>query len=106
MLSKLGRRRRAKNNKNSPHCPFKVNRVLVSPDERLHDATEQRKRVDSRGRPELVQQSPFDPPGTFKSRRTMNLSYSVAPHKLWCGMTRYNSFVRESLPRIIAQPTT
>ncbi|KAK8913521.1 hypothetical protein VCV18_011528 [Metarhizium anisopliae] len=24
----------------------------------------------------------------------MNLSYSVAPHKLWCGMTRYNSFVR------------
>ncbi|OAQ58987.2 BAH domain-containing protein [Pochonia chlamydosporia 170] len=93
MVSKVGRRRRAKNHENTADCPFKVTRVLVPPDEKLHYATTQG-RVDSRGRLERLQQSPFDPPGAFKSHRTMNLSYSIAPHKPWYEMRRYNSFVR------------
>ncbi|KAF9767716.1 hypothetical protein IL306_015080, partial [Fusarium sp. DS 682] len=44
-----------------------------------------------------IQISPFSPTGSFKTHDTMDLYYTVEPEKRWQDMTRYNSFVLNSV---------
>ncbi|KID83157.1 ebs-bah-phd domain-containing protein [Metarhizium guizhouense ARSEF 977] len=97
MAPAFGRRRSALKNKSRAYCPFKVTRVLATTDERLNNVTKQPERVDKHNRADLVQRFPFNPQGTFSPPRTMDLSYFIKPEKPWLDMTRYNSFVLQSV---------
>ncbi|GAO15947.1 hypothetical protein UVI_02039680 [Ustilaginoidea virens] len=63
------------------------------PKRRKRDGDDDGGAVVSTTKKELVQMSPFEPRGKFKSNQSMNLSYAIEPRKRWLDMTRYNSFV-------------
>ncbi|KAL3952889.1 hypothetical protein ACCO45_012832 [Purpureocillium lilacinum] len=83
-----GRGRRMAKGKNRAQCPFSV--VTVS-------SKRKRKRDTRETEQELLQRSPFQPKGRFLTNDTMDLAYIVEPHKRWSDMTRYNSFVLNSV---------
>ncbi|KND90275.1 hypothetical protein TOPH_05085 [Tolypocladium ophioglossoides CBS 100239] len=98
MSSKSRKRSRTVADENRADCPFTVTMVSTpSYEERGDHAAKKRKRDSHAGpdddRKELVQPSPFDPKGRFKTHQTMALAYTVEPRKRWLDMTRYNSFV-------------
>lgn len=96
MGSKSRKRSRAEPDENRADCPFLIT-VVATPS--YEDSTPKRRKRDAPDddRKELVQPSPFEPRGKFKTHQTMDLAYSIEPRKHWLDMTRYNSFVRESI---------
>lgn len=106
MSSKPRKRSRPVTDENRADCPFTVALVAAPSSEERDHIPKKRKRDDeedgasvSNGKRELVQMSPFQPRGKFKSNQSMNLAYTVEPRKQWLEMTRYNSFVRECITR-------
>lgn len=106
MSSKSRKRSRAITDENRADCPFTISMVTApSSEERDHIAKKRKRDADEDGaasnnhKKELVQMSPFEPRGKFKSNQSMNLAYAVEPRKRWQDMTRYNSFVCESRSR-------
>ncbi|KAG5925749.1 hypothetical protein E4U42_003989 [Claviceps africana] len=100
MSSKSRKRSRPVSDENRADCPFTVTAVAAPSLENRHHISKKRKRGDGEnggaaghGRRELIQVSPFEPRGRFKSNQSMNLVYTVEPQKQWLEMTRYNSFV-------------
>ncbi|KAF5125916.1 Chromatin remodeling protein SHL [Metarhizium anisopliae] len=100
MSSKSRKRSRAITDENRADCPFTISMVTApSSEERDHIAKKRKRDADEDGaasnnhKKELVQMSPFEPRGKFKSNQSMNLAYAVEPRKRWQDMTRYNSFV-------------
>lgn len=100
MSSKPRKRSRPVTDENRADCPFTVALVAAPSSEERDHIPKKRKRDDeedgasvSNGKRELVQMSPFQPRGKFKSNQSMNLAYTVEPRKQWLEMTRYNSFV-------------
>ncbi|KAG5999298.1 hypothetical protein E4U43_002159 [Claviceps pusilla] len=100
MSSKSRKRARSISDDNRADCPFAITMVAAPSFENRDHTSEKRKRDGgengvrgSRGKKELVQVSPFEPRGRFKSNQSMNLAYTVEPQKQWLDMTRYNSFV-------------
>lgn len=102
MSSKSRKRSRTVTDENRADCPFTVTMVTApSSEERDHIAKKRKRDSDEDAaasginKKELVQISPFEPRGKFKSSQSMNLAYTVEPRKRWLDMTRYNSFVCE-----------
>ncbi|KAK2600236.1 hypothetical protein QQS21_005032 [Conoideocrella luteorostrata] len=100
MNPKSRKRSRAITDENRADCPFTVSMVAAPSSEERDHIPKKRKRDGeedgagvNNGKKELVQNSPFEPRGKFKSNQTMNLAYTVEPRKRWVDMTRYNSFV-------------
>ncbi|KAK8148635.1 hypothetical protein G3M48_009555 [Beauveria asiatica] len=66
-------------------------------DERL-----QRRDIAKRGQHEgLLQDSPFKPQGAFKTRRSMNVLYSIEPQDAWLDLSRYKSFVLNDAKHVV-----
>ncbi|KHN93860.1 ebs-bah-phd domain-containing protein [Metarhizium album ARSEF 1941] len=100
MSSKSRRRSRAVTDENRADCPFTITMVTApSAEDRDHIAKKRKRDAHEDGpapnnhKRELVQMSPFEPRGKFRSNQSMNLAYTVEPRKRWQDMTRYNSFV-------------
>jgi hypothetical protein len=100
MSSKSRKRSRVVTDENRADCPFTVTMVTApSSEERDHISKKRKRDGDEDGpgpnnvKKELVQISPFQPRGKFKSNQSMNLAYTIEPRKRWQDMTRYNSFV-------------
>ncbi|KAF4510571.1 hypothetical protein G6O67_002448 [Ophiocordyceps sinensis] len=92
MSSKSRKRSRAVAEENRADCPYTVTMVATPSYE--DPASKKRKRDGLEDdKKELVQPSPFEPRGKFKTHQTMDLAYTVEPLKRWLDMTRYNSFV-------------
>ncbi|KAF5700183.1 hypothetical protein FMUND_14426 [Fusarium mundagurra] len=84
---------------NLAECPFKIS--YVSEPSRTHQErhNNKKRKRDSQDDDKRVriQISPFSPAGSFKTHDTMDLYYTVEPGKRWQDMTRYNSFVLNSI---------
>ncbi|KAG5984944.1 hypothetical protein E4U55_002526 [Claviceps digitariae] len=100
MSSRSRKRTRPITDENRADCPFTVTMVATPSLEHRDHPSKKRKRnggengvVASHGKRELIQVSPFNPKGRFKSNQSMDLVYTVEPQKQWLEMTRYNSFV-------------
>ncbi|EGU77768.1 hypothetical protein FOPG_19158 [Fusarium oxysporum f. sp. conglutinans race 2 54008] len=93
------KRSRSVGEENRAECPFTIS-YATSPSaaqqechknkKRKRDGQDDDKRVQ-------IQVSPFSPTGSFKTHDTMDLYYTVEPGKRWRDMTRYNSFVLNSV---------
>lgn len=83
---------------NRADCPFTITKIATPTRDQSGLLAKKRRRdsADDESR-ELVQHSPFQPRGSFKTHQSMDLSYWVEPRKRWLDMTRYNSFVRACL---------
>ncbi|KJZ76597.1 hypothetical protein HIM_03933 [Hirsutella minnesotensis 3608] len=92
MSSKSRKRSRAVTDENRADCPFTVT-MVATPSYEKHLPKRRKRDGPDEDKKELVQQSPFDPRGKFKTHQTMDLAYTVEPRKRWLDMTRYNSFV-------------
>lgn len=91
---------------NRAECPFTIR--LVDPREkelkmkskkrrkRGHSSTGNHEDDDS-GKKILQQCAPFAPKGSFETHQTMDVHYVVEPARQWAEMTRYNSFVLNSM---------
>ncbi|KAG6018312.1 hypothetical protein E4U41_003976 [Claviceps citrina] len=108
MSSKSRKRTRPVSEENRADCPFTVV-MAASPTLENRDHIPKKRKRDGEERDggagagagagnaacrrELIQVSPFEPRGRFRSNQSMNLAYTVEPQKQWLEMTRYNSFV-------------
>ncbi|KAG6067671.1 hypothetical protein E4U32_003263 [Claviceps aff. humidiphila group G2b] len=100
MSPKSRKRSRPISEDNRADCPFSITIVAAHNHENRGHASKKRERdghehgtAAKSSKKELVQVSPFEPKGRFKSSQSMNLVYTVEPQKQWLDMTRYNSFV-------------
>ncbi|KAG5953939.1 hypothetical protein E4U57_004994 [Claviceps arundinis] len=100
MSPKSRKRSRPISEDNRADCPFSITIVAAHNHENRGHASKKRERdghehgtAAKSSKKELVQVSPFEPKGKFKSSQSMNLVYTVEPQKQWLDMTRYNSFV-------------
>ncbi|KAG6036180.1 hypothetical protein E4U19_003563 [Claviceps sp. Clav32 group G5] len=100
MSPKSRKRSRPISEENRADCPFSITIVAAHSHENRGHISKKRERdghehgtVAKSSKKELVQVSPFEPRGKFKSSQSMNLVYTVEPQKQWLEMTRYNSFV-------------
>ncbi|KAG6042693.1 hypothetical protein E4U17_001270 [Claviceps sp. LM77 group G4] len=100
MSSKSRKRSRPISEENRADCPFSITIVAAHNHENRGHTSKKRERdghehgtAAKSSKKELVQVSPFEPRGKFKSSQSMNLVYTVEPQKQWLEMTRYNSFV-------------
>ncbi|KAI5466651.1 hypothetical protein BGZ63DRAFT_344797 [Mariannaea sp. PMI_226] len=84
---------------NRAECPFTV--TYPGPPSRAERERHKNKKRKREGQEEEkrvpIQISPFEPTGKFKSHDTMDLHYTIEPTKRWLDMTRYNSFVLNSV---------
>lgn len=104
-----------KDKDNRAECPFHVHIVDPSVEEKKQQQKNKKRRrttsasgsVDATDADEdntspadkiHFQQSPFHPSGKFRTYSNLDVHYKVEPAKEWLEMTRYNSFVCESLP--------
>ncbi|KAJ6442476.1 hypothetical protein O9K51_03651 [Purpureocillium lavendulum] len=88
MKPATGQRRRKSSSKARAQCPFSV--VILS--------TKRKRKRDARETEHgLLQRSPFEPKGKFSTHDTLDLAYVVEPHKRWSDMTRYSSFILNSV---------
>ncbi|KAI1338502.1 hypothetical protein F5Y15DRAFT_385996 [Xylariaceae sp. FL0016] len=81
-------------------CPFTVIHPEPNEKEKKRRKTKRRRQdsVESSESRVLLQASPFSPIGKFKDlNNTMDRYYQVLPEKRWTTMTRYNSFVLNSV---------
>ncbi|KAM4059486.1 ebs-bah-phd domain-containing protein [Hirsutella rhossiliensis] len=92
MSSKSRKRSRAVADENRADCPFTVT-MVATPSYEDHASKKRKRDGPDDDKKELVQPSPFEPRGKFKTHQTMDLAYTVEPRKRWLDMTRYNSFV-------------
>ncbi|KAM0540029.1 hypothetical protein ACHAO7_011596 [Fusarium culmorum] len=84
---------------NLAECPFKISYVSepsCTHQERHNNKKRKRDSQDDNKRVR-IQISPFSPTGSFKTHNIMDLYYTVEPGKQWQDMTRYNSFVLNSI---------
>ncbi|KAG5955483.1 hypothetical protein E4U58_007061 [Claviceps cyperi] len=100
MSPKSRKRSRPISEDNRADCPFSITIVAAHNHENRGHTSKKRERdghehgtAAKSSKKELVQVSPFEPKGKFKSSQSMNLVYTVEPQKQWLEMTRYNSFV-------------
>ncbi|KAG6188468.1 hypothetical protein E4U27_007187 [Claviceps purpurea] len=100
MSPKSRKRSRPISEENRADCPFSITTVAAHNHENRGHTSKKRERdghehgtAAKSSKKELVQVSPFEPKGKFKSSQSMNLVYTVEPQKQWLDMTRYNSFV-------------
>ncbi|KAG5924955.1 hypothetical protein E4U61_004858 [Claviceps capensis] len=100
MSPKSRKRSRPISEENRADCPFSITTVAAPNHENRGHISKKRERdghthgtAAKSSKKELVQVSPFEPKGKFKSSQSMNLVYTVEPQKQWLEMTRYNSFV-------------
>lgn len=89
-------------------CPFTV-RVLDPREKELKTKSKKRRKRghnssggnhpdDDDGNRKILQQcAPFEPKGEFTTHANMDVHYIVEPAKQWADMTRYNSFVLNSV---------
>ncbi|XP_044714707.1 BAH domain-containing protein [Hirsutella rhossiliensis] len=93
-----GRKRHRAIENNRAECPFTVATIAARSCEELDQASKKRKRgVPNKSRLYLVQVSPFEPIGKFKTCQSLDTLYTVKPYKRWSGMTRYRSFVLDNV---------
>ncbi|KAG8359109.1 hypothetical protein FVEN_g3488 [Fusarium venenatum] len=93
------KRSRSVGEENRAECPFTItyaNNPSRAEQERHKNKKRKRDGQDDDKRVQ-IQISPFSPTGTFKTHDTMDLYYTVEPGKRWQDMTRYNSFVLNSI---------
>ncbi|KAI0483352.1 hypothetical protein GGR56DRAFT_239186 [Xylariaceae sp. FL0804] len=78
-------------------CPFSV--THPNPNEKDKKAKRRRQESEDQPNPKIfLQASPFSPLGKFKdANNTMDRYYQVQPYQKWMDMTRYNSFVLNSV---------
>ncbi|EXK77181.1 hypothetical protein FOQG_18107 [Fusarium oxysporum f. sp. raphani 54005] len=83
----------------SAECPFTISYATGPSDVQQERQKNKKRKRDGEDDDERVriQISPFSPTGSFKTHDTMDLYYTVEPGKRWQDMTRYNSFVLNSV---------
>ncbi|KAG7421694.1 hypothetical protein DER46DRAFT_48417 [Fusarium sp. MPI-SDFR-AT-0072] len=93
------KRSRSVGEENRAECPFTIT-YATGPAATQADRQKNKKRKrdgqDDDKRVQ-IQISPFSPTGNFKTHENMDLYYTVEPGKRWQDMTRYNSFVLNSV---------
>ncbi|EWY79883.1 hypothetical protein FOYG_16948 [Fusarium oxysporum NRRL 32931] len=97
----MSNRKRSRSVQEKKHagCPFTI---TYAPGPSRADEgrrnNKKRKHNDQDGDKEFqIQISPFSPTGSFKAHDSLDVSYTVEPAKRWQDMTRYNSFVFNSI---------
>ncbi|KAL3584887.1 hypothetical protein FPOAC2_14668 [Fusarium poae] len=97
----MGNRKRLQSvvEENRAYCPFTIS-YATGPsraDQERHKNKKQKCEHQDDDKRVQLQISPFSPTGRFKTHDTMDLHYMVEPRKQWQDMTRYNSFVLNSV---------
>ncbi|PNP56429.1 hypothetical protein FNYG_15348 [Fusarium nygamai] len=84
---------------NRAECPFKIPHVSGPSRtcQKCHESKKRKRDSEDDDKRVQIQISPFSPTGSFETHETMDLYYTVEPSKLWQDMTRYNSFVLNSI---------
>ncbi|QKD57457.1 uncharacterized protein FOBCDRAFT_277091 [Fusarium oxysporum Fo47] len=93
------KRSRSVGEENRAECPFTIS-YAPDPsraDQERHKNKKRKRDCQDDDKRVQIQISPFSPTGSFKTHDTMDLYYTVEPGKRWQDMTRYNSFVLNSI---------
>ncbi|KAF5707238.1 hypothetical protein FMUND_11211 [Fusarium mundagurra] len=93
------KRSRSVGEENRAECPFTISYApdLSRADQERHKNKKRKRDGQDDDKRVQIQISPFSPTGSFKTHDTMDLYYTVEPGKRWQDMTRYNSFVLNSI---------
>ncbi|SCO78509.1 uncharacterized protein FRV6_02722 [Fusarium oxysporum] len=93
------KRSRSVGEENRAECPFIIS-YAPNPsraDQERHKNKKRKRNSQDDNKRVQIQISPFSPTGSFETHDTMDLYYTVKPGKRWQDMTRYNSFVLNSI---------
>ncbi|KAL7903770.1 hypothetical protein GGI35DRAFT_472871 [Trichoderma velutinum] len=82
-------------NKEHAECPFFAEITAPFIDE--HQLRRKRKRGRPDKQPDYIQRSPFTHVGKFKSCQSLDVLYTIRPHKAWSTMTRCRKVVLENI---------